>query len=235
MVDVEEGDRQVGGLPSVPPRVPRVSPGMRNCLVWLSSPIHRVHGERAVDAQRHELIKTVDVAFPSRLVRGSVTGRRLSFELTRQNAVTHVAEDNSGACGPGRRRRAAVIISEVTSLGAGAARRLAETGLYEFEPGLSDAEFAGIEREYCFDFADDHRAFVLSATGSGTRSGVIHLAEVPVLVLPPDTASASPGMVSKNSPVALAPPHPGRESRQVLPEGRRCLRIPVFVDLASSA
>ncbi|MFF8397511.1 hypothetical protein [Streptomyces sp. NPDC016172] len=53
-----------------------------------------------------------------------------------------------------------MISSEGTRLGAEAARRLARTGRYEFEPGLSDAEFARIEREYGFEFADDHRAFL---------------------------------------------------------------------------
>lgn len=45
-------------------------------------------------------------------------------------------------------------------LGGEAARRLAQTGIYTFEPGLTDAEFARIEREYGFEFADDHRAFL---------------------------------------------------------------------------
>jgi hypothetical protein len=53
-----------------------------------------------------------------------------------------------------------VISNEGVRLGAEAARRLAQTGLYEFEPGLTDAEFARIEREYGFEFADDHRAFL---------------------------------------------------------------------------
>lgn len=53
-----------------------------------------------------------------------------------------------------------MISSEGARLGAEAARRLAETGLYEFEPGLTDTEFARIEHEYGFKFADDHRAFL---------------------------------------------------------------------------
>ncbi|WP_408648249.1 hypothetical protein [Streptomyces gossypiisoli] len=53
-----------------------------------------------------------------------------------------------------------MISSEGVCLGAEAARRLAQTGLYEFEPGLTDAEFLRIEREYGFAFADDHRAFL---------------------------------------------------------------------------
>ncbi|WP_053756851.1 hypothetical protein [Streptomyces sp. AS58] len=56
-----------------------------------------------------------------------------------------------------------MINDEAARLGAEAARRLAQTGLYEFEPGLTDAEFARVEREYGFEFADDHRAFL--ATG----------------------------------------------------------------------
>ncbi|MEV6194856.1 hypothetical protein AB0M19_20955 [Streptomyces sp. NPDC051920] len=53
-----------------------------------------------------------------------------------------------------------MINSEGARLGEEAARRLAETGLYTFEPGLTDAEFTRIEREYGFEFADDHRAFL---------------------------------------------------------------------------
>ncbi|WP_326669847.1 MULTISPECIES: hypothetical protein [unclassified Streptomyces] len=52
------------------------------------------------------------------------------------------------------------MMNEGQRLGAEAARRLADTGLYAFEPGLSDAEFARIEREHGFEFADDHRAFL---------------------------------------------------------------------------
>lgn len=50
--------------------------------------------------------------------------------------------------------------SEGARLGAEAARRLSDTGLYRFEPGLTDAEFDRVEREYGFEFADDHRAFL---------------------------------------------------------------------------
>ncbi|MET9869000.1 hypothetical protein ABZZ16_23000 [Streptomyces sp. NPDC006386] len=53
-----------------------------------------------------------------------------------------------------------MISNEGLRLGAEAARRLAETGLYAFEPGLTEAEFTRIEREYGFEFADDHRAFL---------------------------------------------------------------------------
>jgi hypothetical protein len=50
--------------------------------------------------------------------------------------------------------------SEARRLGEEAARRLARTGQCEIRPGLTDAEFARIERDYEFEFADDHRAFL---------------------------------------------------------------------------
>ncbi|MFD4583183.1 hypothetical protein [Streptomyces sp. NPDC058434] len=53
-----------------------------------------------------------------------------------------------------------MINEEGTRLGAEAAHYLARTGLYQFEPGLTDAEFARIEGEHGFEFADDHRAFL---------------------------------------------------------------------------
>lgn len=53
-----------------------------------------------------------------------------------------------------------MISDEGARLGAEAAHRLARTGRYEFEPGLTDAEFTRIEREYGCAFADDHRAFL---------------------------------------------------------------------------
>jgi len=53
-----------------------------------------------------------------------------------------------------------VVGIEGARLGEEAARRLAWTGQYEIGPGLTDAEFARIERDYGFDFADDHRAFL---------------------------------------------------------------------------
>jgi len=53
-----------------------------------------------------------------------------------------------------------MISSEGARLGEEAARRLAGTGRYEIGPGLTDAEFARIERDYDFEFADDHRAFL---------------------------------------------------------------------------
>jgi DNA-binding transcriptional LysR family regulator len=53
-----------------------------------------------------------------------------------------------------------VISSEGARLGEEAARRLARTGQREIGPGLTDAEFARIERDYDIEFADDHRAFL---------------------------------------------------------------------------
>ncbi|MGW1912622.1 hypothetical protein ACWCQS_18335 [Streptomyces sp. NPDC002076] len=53
-----------------------------------------------------------------------------------------------------------MISNEGVRLGTEAARRLAQTGLYEFESGLTDAEFERIEQEFGFEFADDHRAFL---------------------------------------------------------------------------
>ncbi|MEU7758413.1 hypothetical protein [Micromonospora aurantiaca (nom. illeg.)] len=46
------------------------------------------------------------------------------------------------------------------ALGVEAARRLAQLNLVDIHPGLTDAEFAGIERRFGFEFADDHRAFL---------------------------------------------------------------------------
>jgi hypothetical protein len=45
-------------------------------------------------------------------------------------------------------------------LGTEAARRLARLGCCEIGPGLTDDEFAHIEHEFGFEFADDHRAFL---------------------------------------------------------------------------
>jgi hypothetical protein len=53
-----------------------------------------------------------------------------------------------------------VISSEAARLGEEAARRLVRAGQHEIGPGLTDAEFARIERDYDFEFADDHRAFL---------------------------------------------------------------------------
>jgi hypothetical protein len=41
-----------------------------------------------------------------------------------------------------------------------AARRLARISCCEIGPGLTESEFARIEQEHGFEFADDHRAFL---------------------------------------------------------------------------
>ncbi|MFG3601863.1 hypothetical protein [Micromonospora chersina] len=46
------------------------------------------------------------------------------------------------------------------ALGIEAARRLAQLGLVDIQPGLTEAEFVTIERRFGFEFADDHRAFL---------------------------------------------------------------------------
>ncbi len=53
-----------------------------------------------------------------------------------------------------------VISGEGFRLGVAAARRLAALGCCEIAEGLSDAEFDRIEREFGFEFADDHRGFL---------------------------------------------------------------------------
>jgi hypothetical protein len=68
-----------------------------------------------------------------------------------------------------------VVSSDAARLGGEAARRLARTGQCEIEPGLTDAEFARIEQDYEFEFADDHRVFLaaglpLNASAPGRRS-----------------------------------------------------------------
>ena len=52
------------------------------------------------------------------------------------------------------------ISSEGSRLGEEAARILARTGRHKIGPGLTDTEIARIERDYQFEFADDHRAFL---------------------------------------------------------------------------
>jgi hypothetical protein len=53
-----------------------------------------------------------------------------------------------------------VISSEGRRLGEKAAHRLARMSSHEIGPGLTDAELARVERDYGFEFADDHRAFL---------------------------------------------------------------------------
>lgn len=47
-------------------------------------------------------------------------------------------------------------------IGIEAARLLALADCCEIAPGLSEIELKGIEQEYGFEFADDHRAFLAS-------------------------------------------------------------------------
>lgn len=60
------------------------------------------------------------------------------------------------------RRLYGVLMNTGIELGMEAARRLRRWGSAEceIEPGLTDREFAEIEDEFGFQFADDHRAFL---------------------------------------------------------------------------
>lgn len=53
------------------------------------------------------------------------------------------------------------------SLGAEAARRLAALGRADIGPGLTDEEFAVVESDFGFEFADDHRAFLTAGLPVG--------------------------------------------------------------------
>lgn len=53
-----------------------------------------------------------------------------------------------------------MIRDEGARLGEKAARALAAIGCCPFGPGLTEPEFARIERDFGFEFADDHRAFL---------------------------------------------------------------------------
>ena len=44
-----------------------------------------------------------------------------------------------------------------------AAQKLAKKGVCVMEPGLTDAEFARVEQDFGFEFADDHRAVLATA------------------------------------------------------------------------
>jgi hypothetical protein len=64
--------------------------------------------------------------------------------------------------------------NDARRLGEEAPQALARTGQCDIGPGLTDGEFARIEAEYEFDFADDHRAFLaaglpLSSPAPGQR------------------------------------------------------------------
>ncbi|MEV4344666.1 hypothetical protein AB0J83_09340 [Actinoplanes sp. NPDC049596] len=48
-----------------------------------------------------------------------------------------------------------------------AAELLAASGRFPIGPGLTDAEFASLEREFGFTFADDHREFLAAGLPSG--------------------------------------------------------------------
>ncbi|MGH8875963.1 MAG: hypothetical protein ACRD0P_01250, partial [Stackebrandtia sp.] len=58
--------------------------------------------------------------------------------------------------------------SEGFERGVAAARKLAAMDCCDIHPGLTDAEFAGIEQRYGFTFADDHRG-LLSTVLPGNR------------------------------------------------------------------
>jgi hypothetical protein len=70
--------------------------------------------------------------------------------------VSFIASALAGAAGYHR------LVSSAggARLGVAAARRLARLCADEIAPGLTDAEIARVERDYGFEFADDHRAFL---------------------------------------------------------------------------
>ena len=74
-------------------------------------------------------------------------------------------------------------ISAATSLGLQAAQNLARTGQCEIGPGMTDAELSRVEKEYGFEFADDHRAFLAAGLPLNTpipkQEGVIYTHERP--------------------------------------------------------
>ncbi|MEU9839365.1 hypothetical protein AB0C69_09115 [Actinomadura sp. NPDC048032] len=57
--------------------------------------------------------------------------------------------------------------TEGSALGTRAAHRLARTGLWRIEPGLTGVEFSRIEQEFGFEFSDDHRAFLAAGLPTG--------------------------------------------------------------------
>jgi hypothetical protein len=64
-----------------------------------------------------------------------------------------------------------VVSGEAARLGEEAAHRLARIGRCEITPGLTDAEFARIEQQFEFEFADDHRAFLAAGLPLVTAPG----------------------------------------------------------------
>lgn len=65
-----------------------------------------------------------------------------------------------------------MLNEKAVELAARAARLLAGTGC-RLGPGLTGPEFARIEREYGFEFADDHRAFLAVALPLNTPNPVV--------------------------------------------------------------
>jgi hypothetical protein len=61
-------------------------------------------------------------------------------------------------------------VNDGEALGIVAFRRLAAYAVGDTEPGLTDAEFDRIERDFGFTFADDHRAFLTA--GLPVNSGI---------------------------------------------------------------
>jgi len=59
------------------------------------------------------------------------------------------------------------VTDDATALGATAASLIAGAGRVPIRPGLSDGEFAAIEAEFAFSFADDHRAFLAAGLPYG--------------------------------------------------------------------
>lgn len=59
--------------------------------------------------------------------------------------------------------------ADAASLGARAAARVTEAAAVTVEPGLSDDEFARVEAEFGFAFADDHRAFLAIGVPVGAQ------------------------------------------------------------------
>ncbi|WP_203916214.1 hypothetical protein [Rugosimonospora africana] len=76
-----------------------------------------------------------------------------------------------------------MISSKGAGLGEEAAQRLAQLGCCRLAPGLTDAEFDRLEREYDIEFADDHRSFLATGVPTNTpfekEEGVFHAWERP--------------------------------------------------------
>jgi hypothetical protein len=70
-------------------------------------------------------------------------------------------------CGIPRRYAPWMINTEGGAVGVQAARRLAGLRHVDLQPGLTDGELARVERQFGFEFADDHRAFLAAALPVG--------------------------------------------------------------------